>query len=146
MASKKRQRDTIPAYQEYASDMMARLDYRRLSFEERGLLFTLRLECWVNKSLPADYGDLAKVLGCPESTVAKLFPALLPFFSISNDSNTISCPELEQHRAHILGIRHAQSMGGKKTAAGKRAENNKKSAQVVPINQAGSSAGSLASS
>lgn len=144
--AKKRQRDTIPAYQEYASDMMARLDYRRLSFEERGLLFTLRLECWVNKSLPADYGDLAKVLGCSESTVAKLFPALLPFFSISNDTNTISCPELEQHRSHILGVRHAQSMGGKKTAAAKKVEKNKKSGQVVPINQVGSSPSSLAGS
>lgn len=53
-----------PAYQEYAASMMARTEYRVLSLEGRGLLYTLRNECWVNGQLPADPATLARVLGC----------------------------------------------------------------------------------
>ena len=48
-----------PAYQEYAASMMARTEYRVLSLEGRGLLYTLRNECWVNGQLPADPATLA---------------------------------------------------------------------------------------
>jgi len=36
---------TAPAYQEYAASMMARLEYRTLTLPQRGLLYSMRLEC-----------------------------------------------------------------------------------------------------
>ena len=52
-----------PAYQEYPANFMARIQYRVMSLAERGLLLTLRHECWVNKQVPADPRTLARMLG-----------------------------------------------------------------------------------
>ena len=48
------QNRTPPAYQEYAASVIANGDYRVLSLAERGLLYTLKLECWVNHRVPKD--------------------------------------------------------------------------------------------
>lgn len=100
-----------PAYMEYASDMMARLSYRAMSLDARGLLYTMRLECWVNKKLPSEPGSLAKVLGFDRTEVAQTLPAVMVFFH--DDGEHITCPELEDYRAHREGVRQAQSEGGK---------------------------------
>lgn len=52
-----------PAYQEYAAALLARLPFRTMTLQDRGLLYTMRLECWVNVRLPNDHNSLAKVLG-----------------------------------------------------------------------------------
>lgn len=52
-----------PAYQEYAASMIADQRFRAMSLAERGLLYTMRIECWVNHSLPKTPEKLAKVLG-----------------------------------------------------------------------------------
>ena len=52
-----------PAYQEYASDMLANAKYRMMSFSERGLLDTRRKECWVNHKIPKDPENLGRYLG-----------------------------------------------------------------------------------
>lgn len=104
-----------PAFQEYAASMMARTDYRVMSLAERGLLYTLRLECWVNKRVPADHYLLARVLGFAPEEVAAALPGVMPF--IASDGKEISCPELDDYRDHITAIREKQSQGGKQTAA-----------------------------
>lgn len=104
-----------PAYQEYAAAMMARIEYRTMSLAERGLLYTLRQECWVNHFVPENPAMLAKLLGFDAADVASALPAVLPFFAIKD--GMISCPELEDYRNHINDIRLRQSAGGKKGAA-----------------------------
>ena len=52
-----------PAYQEYASDMIASESFKLMSFPERGLLYTLRLHCWVDGSIPRDLGKLSRIIG-----------------------------------------------------------------------------------
>jgi len=52
-----------PAFQEYAAAMLANSRYRLMSLAERGLLDTLRRECWVNRGMPAKPATLAKMLG-----------------------------------------------------------------------------------
>jgi len=59
-----------PAYQEYAAAILARLAFRTMTLQDRGLLFTMRLECWVNVRLPSEHNNLAKVLGLPTAEVA----------------------------------------------------------------------------
>ena len=49
-----------PCYQEYAASMLANLDFRQMPLSARGLLYTLRLECWENHRLPADSNKLCK--------------------------------------------------------------------------------------
>ena len=104
-----------PAYQEYASNMMARAEYRVMSLLERGLMDTMRRECWVNHGVPADPAVLAKFLGYDLGEIRAALPAVMPIFALQNGK--IVCPELDDYRAHLGGIRVKQAEGGKKGAA-----------------------------
>lgn len=101
-----------PAYQEYAASILARLHFRTMTLQDRGLLYTMRLECWVNVRLPNNHHDLAKVLGVPVSEVATSLVAVMPFFNITD--GFISSPELENYRAHLADRKQRQSEGGKR--------------------------------
>jgi uncharacterized protein YdaU (DUF1376 family) len=104
-----------PAFQEYAAAMMAKTDYRLMSLAGRGLLYTMRLECWVNRRLPPDAPRLARVLGFDVAEVAALIPEVQPFFAI--DEEGLFCPELEDYREHVDGRREKLSEAGKRGAA-----------------------------
>lgn len=109
-----------PAFQEYAAAMMAKTEYRLMSLAGRGLLYTMRLECWVNKRLPPDAPRLARVLGFDADEVAALLPEVQPFFAV--DQGGLYCPELEDYREHVDERRQKQSEGGKQTAAKHKAK------------------------
>lgn len=104
-----------PAYQEYAAEMMAKVEYREMSLSARGLLYTLRLECWVNERLPADPNRLAKVLGLDTEEVREVLPEVMAFF-VEQDG-FLRCPEMDDYRAHIEFRREQQREGGRKGAA-----------------------------
>ena len=104
-----------PAYQEYASDMLANYDFRVLSLAERGLVHTLKLECWVNHKFPADKSKMARALGFDQAEIDKtLNDNVMAFFEV-NDGFLFS-PELELYRAKQQKRRSGQSAGGKKGA------------------------------
>jgi hypothetical protein len=102
-----------PAYQEYASDMIARLDYRTLTLPQRGLLYSMRLECWVNQFLPDAPGVLARILGFDAAEVAAEIPYVMPFFACEN--GRISAPDLEAYREHLEERHKRQSAAAKAT-------------------------------
>lgn len=104
-----------PAYQEYAATMLANKDFRLMSLEERGLLFTMRLECWQNKEVPTVASDLAKYLGCDFSAIQNALTPRVKSFFMQNDSSFFS-PELEDYRCHLAQRRTKQSVGGKRGA------------------------------
>lgn len=134
-----------PAFQEYAAEMMARVDYRSLSLAERGLLYTMRLECWVNRLLPSDPVVLGKILGFDASQIAAILPNVMLFFGVENGQ--IFCPELDDYRAHISTIRAKQSDGGKQGAAmtnGKANRPEKPSRSVTTGKSPGYSSGESA--
>lgn len=100
-----------PAYQEYAATILARLPFRTMTLQDRGLLYTMRLECWVNVRLPHNHNDLAKVLGVPVAEVTESLAAVMPFFEAVD--GFIVSPELENYRAHLEDRKNKQSQGGK---------------------------------
>lgn len=100
-----------PAFQEYAASMMSRFEYRTLSLSGRGLLYTLRLECWVNQKLPSDPTKLAKVLGLNYGEIAALLPELTAFFTAEGE--WLHSPDLESYRNAIQERKNRQSAGGK---------------------------------
>lgn len=114
------QNRTPPAFQEYAAGMMARTAYRLLTLPERGLLYSLRLECWVNERMPADPAKLARILGFDAGEVAAALPAVMQFFEVADD--VLTCPELEAYRLYLEERRARQSEGGKRGAARTNAE------------------------
>lgn len=102
-----------PAFQEYAASMMSRFEYRALSLSSRGLLYTLRLECWVNQRLPSDPIKLAKVLGLDKGEVGTLLPELTSFFAVEGE--WLHSPDLEGYRNKVQDRRNRQSEGGKES-------------------------------
>lgn len=104
-----------PAYQEYAASVMAQIAYRTMTLQERGLSYSMRLECWVNGKLPERPALLAKVLGFPEQEIIDTLPAVMPFFSVSE--GFIVCPELEDYRKHLLEQKEKKRNGGRLGAA-----------------------------
>jgi hypothetical protein len=114
-----------PAFQEYAASMLSNLPFRAMTLQERGLLYTMRLECWVNKKLPSNHHDLAKVLGQPVEEVTASLAAVMEFFEIAG--NFIICPELEDYRVHLANRKFKQSQGGKR---GSTITNDKRSRKV----------------
>jgi len=113
-----------PAYQEYAAAILAQLPFRTITLQDRGLLWTMRMECWVNKQLPNNPNVIAKALGLPVDEVVTSLPAVMPFFRIEGDF--IICPELEDYRMHIEKIRKKKSTGGQNSAAKKAKERRNK--------------------
>ena len=110
-----------PAYQEYAATMLANMNFRAISLEERGLLYTLRLECWENKSLSRDTTILSKVLGQPVSESA--LKAIQPFFKY--EDHAITCPELDNYQLRLDERREKQRKGGQKGAKVTNSRSNK---------------------
>ena len=114
-----------PAYQEYAANILAQLPFRTITLQDRGLLWTMRMECWVNKQLPNNPNVIAKAFGLPVDEVVSSLPAVMPFFRIEGDF--IICPELEDYRIHINERKQKQSQGGINSASKKAKEKRKKS-------------------
>lgn len=101
-----------PAYLEYAAAMLASRTKRLMTATELGVAWAMKLECWVNRSVPAEPGALAVILGLDTAEVTAALPAVMPFFAYVGEE--IVCPELENYRAYLLRIRTAQSEGGKR--------------------------------
>lgn len=104
-----------PAYQEYAASMLANYNFRSLDLKARGALYTLRLECWVNKRIPADPATLSRALGLTKDELFEVLPTLEPFFK--KDDGLLFSQELEDYRTYLESRKKAQSEGGKKGAA-----------------------------
>jgi hypothetical protein len=105
-----------PAFQEYAANILANKDFRVMPLSQRGLLFTMRLECWVNHSLPSLSTELARYLGLTHQELSESLSAgVLSFFTTFGGSYI--CPELEDYRQHLKDQRDKQSAGGKNGAA-----------------------------
>lgn len=106
-------RRPAPAYQEFASDMLAKREFRLLGFPEKGLLWQMKLECWVNKSLPSKKSEFAKMFSIDENAVEYLLtPNVLSFFHEIDGS--LFCTELEAYRENLEATKLALSEGGKK--------------------------------
>ncbi len=124
--STKQLRRPPPAYQEYASDMLADRRYRLMSLSEKGLLDVLRKECWANGCVPSNPDELARIIGIP---VSELMPALTDkvrsFFEVSNGN--MRSPELDAYRQDLENRREKErvggSIGGKRSAESRRQRN-----------------------
>ena len=105
-----------PAYQEYPATMLASRNFKLMNIAERGLLYTIRLECWENIQVPASPDELAKYISCDVSDVKAALTDRVKSF-LSEKENSLICPELEDYRQHLAERREKQSKGGKDGAA-----------------------------
>ena len=103
-----------PAYQEYAASIMAKTEYRLMSLSARGLLMSMRFECWENRQLPSNPNQLAQLLHFDAAEVEGLLPSVMSFFKVVKGH--IICPELADYRKYIDHIHDSKSEGGKRGA------------------------------
>lgn len=104
-----------PAYQEYAAQILANRNFRLMDLSQRGLLWTIRLECWENQKVPANPEDLAKYLGLDSHETRQALTEHVNSFLELKD-NDLVCPEIEDYRQHLNDQKKRQSEGGKKGA------------------------------
>ena len=108
-----------PAFQEYPASILAERNFRLMSLPERGLLFTIRLECWVNGSVPSLPDELAKYLGLNLTDIKSSFTDLVKHY-LKEHQGSFRSPELDNYKEHLEEIRNKQSQGGKDSAKNKK--------------------------
>jgi len=112
-------RKNPPAFQEYAADILSNREFRTMSLAERGLLYCMRLECWVNEKIPSTSNELAAYLGKPESEVTEaLTPRVIRFFEIQNGD--LVSPDLDLYRHQLAERKEAQRRAAENTNRRKR--------------------------
>lgn len=119
-----------PAYQEYASDILANRSYRAMTLAERGLWDTIRKECWVNGCVPSSLPELAKYLGLDLNEVTKLMnPNVMIWFKVNNAD--LTCPEIDAYRSTIEKRRQSMVDGGRN--GGRKAQENRRQIDQATI-------------
>ena len=130
MPTDKTRNRPAPAYQEYASDILANRSYRAITLAERGLWDTIRKECWVNGSVPSSKPERAKYLGLPPEEINKLLtPNLMKWFK-ELDSD-LMCPELDAYRLVLEDRSQSMSKGG--SNGGKKPQENRRNKTEATI-------------
>jgi uncharacterized protein YdaU (DUF1376 family) len=111
----------VPYFPLYAANIIASRNYKLMSLGERGLWITILMECWVNGGVPADFKQMAKILGFPEQEINQfLSDHQTAFFHIENGQYISR--ELEEYRQGYLVKREKQRLGGIKGAKEKKAK------------------------
>lgn len=102
-----------PYFTNYSANWIADKNYRCMILEERGLLWTLYNECWINDCIPKDTYELARFIGFEQSEIeVALTSRVMRYFIEVGDY--LRCPELDEYK-HNIKLRHeAQSAGGRK--------------------------------
>jgi hypothetical protein len=109
----------VPYFQLYAANFLSNRQFKLMSLDERGILISIYMECWVNLSVPTEPVELAKCLSFSEQEVLKALTNRVKSFLLEKEGNYIS-PELEGYREKFMEARRRQSEGGKDGAKRKK--------------------------
>lgn len=106
----------LPWFRIFSSHYLSDRDFRTASLEERGLVFSMLLECWSNVDIPSELNELSQILSVPSQQVEHaLTPKALSFFK--QRGNSYYSEYLDEQRNSFLEKRKKQIEGGKKGAA-----------------------------
>jgi len=131
---KKKKLKDQPYYTNYSANFIAQRHYRLMSFEERGLLWTMYNDYWVNQDLPSNPQELARIFGVNSAIIENALTVnVLHYFSADGDK--LKCPELDGYLQNIEIKRTAQSEGGKIGAERKKEKNAKGEPKGIPEGQ-----------
>ena len=129
----------MPAYQEYPADILNNEIFMQLTMAQRGLLWTLRMYCWKNESIPAGFKNLATLTGISEKEASKLFDEKMDsFFQLTGDNEggkvnvRMINTDLEAYRAEKLSARNKRAVSGK-LGADKRWNHNEDGGTITSV-------------
>jgi uncharacterized protein YdaU (DUF1376 family) len=109
----------VPYFQLYAANFLSNRQFKLMSLDERGILISIYMECWVNLSVPIEPAELAKCLGFSQQEASRALTTQVKSFLIEKEGSYIS-PELEGYREKFMEGRRKQSEGGKQGAKRKK--------------------------
>ena len=118
-------RETLdrPAFLMYAANILAKREFRGMTFEQRGLWITMILECWPNQEIPNECNHgLANYLGRDGEELTRLLPAVMWYFEERGED--LFCPTLEKYRDE-QDARHKKLKEGGERGADKTNANRK---------------------
>lgn len=109
----------VPYFQLYAANFLSNRQFKLMSLDERGILISIYMDCWVNLSVPIEPVELAKCLGFSEQEASRALTTRVKSFLLEKEGSYIS-PELEGYREKFMEGRRKQSEGGKQGARRKK--------------------------
>jgi uncharacterized protein YdaU (DUF1376 family) len=105
-----------PAFQFYPKDFLTDGHVAAMALAEVGAYIKLLCLCWQDGSLPCETSRLARMVGEPEASFRRLWPALEPCFRKVDGGRLIN-PRLELERQKQAARREAGREAGIKGAA-----------------------------
>jgi len=122
----------VPYFQLYAANFLSNRQFKLMSLDERGILISIYMECWVNLSVPKEPVELAKCLGYSEQEASRALTTRVKSFLLEKEGNYVS-PELEGYREKFMEARRRQSEGGKDGAKRKKEKSMGRVKEVAGI-------------
>jgi hypothetical protein len=86
-----------PSFQWYPKDAETDENVKLMDFAEYGLYHRCLDHAWINRGLPSDLNELARLLRCPISVLKKLWPRVSPCLLTGTDGR-LTNPKQEQQR------------------------------------------------
>jgi uncharacterized protein YdaU (DUF1376 family) len=102
-----------PAFQFYPEAFLSDENVQLMDYEERGIYITLLSHCWLEGSIPADPGKIARLLKLGEVDLA---PILKCFMESEDDPERLINSRLDRERTKQFEWRKKCSKGGKASA------------------------------
>src|SRR4051812_202294 len=118
-----------PAFQDYAADMLADSRFAMMSAAAVGVFYRLKLQAWLDGSVPADVKAVARLVREDAAVVSAIWPEVLPMFE-ELDGRLIYPPHEEQRAKHAAW-RDKSRQGG--LASGEARRTKGASTTVQPI-------------
>jgi hypothetical protein len=126
-----------PAYQEYPGDILNNEIFVRMTYDERGLYWTLRMYSWQNETLPSDLLELSEICRLDHDHFKRLWePRISRFFApCPGQPSRIVEPSLEAYRKKLQAQKQSRQASGKRGAEVRWPESNTEVAQVNISNE-----------
>lgn len=110
-------KEKSPAFQFYPREFLADGNVSGMALDELGAYIKLICVCWNDGSVPMQTARLANMVGVPEKTFLKLWPAVRACFT-EQDGRYVHL-RLERERDKQSSHRQRRSDAGSKGAAGR---------------------------
>lgn len=100
-----------PAFQFYPKDWLSDVKVRMMTLEQRGCYIDLLSIAWIEGGIPADVGQLRRLLGISPKRFTAVWEALAPHWQSDGNGRLIN-PRQERGRAELEDYQRRASAAG----------------------------------
>ncbi len=101
---------TLPYYKWYPADAQTDMEYRAMSYEERGFYLSCLDLAWINEGLPTDMKELARAMNIRLDTLNRLWKRVGRKFEQSGTKLVNARQERERSEATSKSLKAAESV------------------------------------